>query len=80
MDKKEYIKKSNAIIEKMLELENDFAALVHDYYKASPKEKGKSGTDFYKEMSGVIDTCERGVFSLLDKLKDPDSIQAYDTK
>ncbi len=80
MNKKEYIKRSEAITEKMLALENEFSSLISEYYKAAKNEKGNIGTDFYKEMSGVLDTCERSVFSLRDKLLDPDSIQGYDTK
>lgn len=80
MERKEYEAKTNSIIEKLGRIEIDFYHLVADYYENSPKEKGKEGTQFYNEMSGLIDDFERSVNSMRYKLKDPDSIQTYDTR
>ena len=80
MEKKEYIQQSSKILEKILRLENDFDSLVRKYYLDAPKERGKKSTEFYKEMSGILDDCERSLFSMRDKLKKPDLIQGYNTK
>ena len=77
MEKKEYTKKSNALYEKMVRLDNEIADLMCEYYDSAPKEKGKTKTEFYKEMSGLLDDYERGLQSLREKLKNPDLIQPY---
>ncbi len=80
MEKNEYLQKSRIFLEKIIRLENEFNSLVREYYHDTPKEKGKKRTEFFKEMSGIIDEIERSVFSMREKLNDPDSIQGYDTR
>ena len=77
--KKEYLQKSSIILEKIIRLENEFNFLVREYYLDTPEEKGEKRTEFYKEMSGIIDDFERIVFSMREKLNNPDSIQGYST-
>lgn len=79
MKKKEYLQKSCMILEKVIRLENEFNFLVREYYLDTPEEKGEKRTEFYKEMSGIIDDFERTVFSMREKLNNPDSIQGYNT-
>ena len=79
MKKKEYLQKSCMILEKVIRLENEFNFLVREYYLDTPEEKGEKRTEFYKEMSGIIDDFERIVFSMREKLNNPDSIQGYST-
>ena len=66
-------------LQKTAFLQNEFNFLVREYYLDTPKEKGKKRTEFYKEMSGIIDDFERTVFSMREKLNNPDSIQGYST-
>ena len=77
--KKEYLQKSSIILEKNNRLENEFNFLVREYYLDTPEEKGEKRTEFYNEMSGIIDDFERTVFSMRKNLNDPDSIQGYNT-
>ena len=79
MKKKEYLQKSCMILEKVIRLENEFNFLVREYYLDTPEEKGEKRTEFYKEMSGIIDDFERTVFSMRENLNNPDSIQGYST-
>lgn len=80
MEEKVYLQKSRLFLEKILGLENEFDSLVRKYYLDTPMEKGKKRTDFYEEMSGILDDFERSLFSMREKLNDPDSIQGYDTR
>ena len=80
MEKNEYFQKSRTILEKIIRLENEFNFLVREYYLDTPEEKGEKGTEFYNEMSGIIDDFERTVFSMREKLNNPDSIQGYNTR
>ncbi len=79
MKKKEYLQKSCMILEKVIRLENEFNFWVREYYLDTPEEKGEKRTEFYKEMSGIIDDFERTVFSMRENLNNPDSIQGYST-
>ena len=79
MEKNEYFQKSRTILEKIIRLENEFNFLVREYYLDTPEEKGEKRTEFYKEMSGIIDDFERIVFSMRENLNNPDSIQGYST-
>ena len=80
MKKKEYLQKSRTILEKIIRLESEFGSLVREYYLDTPEEKGEKRTEFYKEMSGIIDDFERTVFSMRKNLNNPDSIQGYNTR
>ena len=80
MEKNEYFQKSRTILEKIIRLENEFNFLVREYYLDTPEEKGEKRTEFYNEMSGIIDDFERSVFSMREKLNNPDSIQGYNTR
>lgn len=80
MERKEYEARADAILERLGRTAIDLFHLVADYYKENPKEKGKEDTQFYEEMSGLIDDFEAYVSSMRYKLKDPDSIQTYDTR
>lgn len=80
MERSSYIKQSSIILERLFRLEIDFYSLVSEYYRDSPREKGKEDTPFFIEMNSLIDGFERSSISMRDKLKDPDSIQGYDTK
>ena len=50
MERKEYVNRSDIILEKHDRLENELLSLIYEYYKDSPKEKGNENTHFYKEM------------------------------
>ena len=80
MEKNEYFQKSRTILEKIIRLENEFNFLVREYYLDTPEEKGEKRTEFYNEMSGIIDDFERTVFSMRENLNNPDSIQGYNTR
>lgn len=80
MDKKEHLQQLDIFLERMLGLNNEFSSFVQNYYRDKPKEKGKKSTEFYKDMSRMLDSFERCVHSMRDELADPDSIQGYDTR
>jgi len=80
MEKNEYLQKSRIFLENIIRLENDFNSLVREYYHDTPKEKGKKRTELFNEMTGILDDFERSLFSMREKLNDPDSIQGYDTR
>lgn len=66
--------------EKVLDLVIEIQRIIREYYEKHPKEKGRTNTEFYKFESSVLDTLERCVEDLRYKLKNPDTIQGYDTK
>ena len=80
MSIEDYNKRANAIQVELYKTGIDLLYLVRDYYKSSPKEKGKENTDFFKRISRLIDAYERQVDDLRYKLKHPDAIQGYDTR
>lgn len=80
MEKEQYIERADKFVEHVLSLDNEFCFIVRDYYKDSPKEKGKKDTDFYKEMNGLLELLEVRLRSMKDSLEDPDLIQGHDTK
>ena len=80
MERKEYVNRSDMILEKHDRLENELLSLIYEYYKDSPEEKGNENTHFYKEMRRLIDEFERDIPAMRYNLKDPDDIQSYDTQ
>ena len=80
MEEKEYIKRIDTLFAEMLSTSNKFATLVKEYYNQHPKEKGKRKNDFYARMSRMSDEFERCSIRLQQALKDPDSVQGYDTR
>ncbi|MBR1526673.1 MAG: hypothetical protein IJ640_08445 [Prevotella sp.] len=80
MDKNDFDKRIDALLVQMLNLDTDFAKVVKDYYGGHPKEKGKKDSAFYQRISHMADEFERRAYNLRQNLKEPDSIQGYQTK
>lgn len=55
-------------------------ALIAKYYDEHPKEKGKENTEFYKRVAMTIQSILAHAMPLRDRLKNPDTIQRYDTR
>ena len=79
MVKNGYTNKSLPLLERMLRIEADFESIVSEYYKKSPKEKGKE-TVFYREMKNMIYSFESTVENMKAELENPDLISTHDMK
>ena len=79
MNKANYRITANSILCDALDVESKLLSLVSDYYKDSPDEVGKTGTEFYRHMSLLIDSIERSVYRMRTKLENPELIQGYET-
>lgn len=80
MEEKEYQNKIDKLFIEMLETSQQFARLVKDYYDLHPDEVGNMDGDFYRRISRMADEFERCSARLHQNLKEPDSIQNYDTR
>ena len=80
MGKIDYDKKIDQLFVRMLNLDNDFAELVRDYYQSRPNEKGKKSTDFYQRITAMVGEFERRADNLRQNLKNPEGIKGYTTK
>ena len=76
----EFGKTCASTYDKVLGLDIEIERIIRDYYEKHPKEKGRTNTEFYKFISSVLDTSERCEKDLRYKLKNPDTIQGYDTR
>lgn len=75
MERKDYIKRTDALLLKVLRIEREFNKIIVDYYDAHPSEVGNKKTDFYKEMTSMIATYERGIDNMKSSLDEPEIIQ-----
>lgn len=75
MERKDYTKRTDALLLKVLRIEREFEKIIVDYYDKHSSEKNKSNTEFYKEMDGILSSFGRCLDSMKYYLDNPDSIQ-----